>query len=47
MVLNYEVPIFQNENIRRAIQMGFDRDALSNQILKNGSEPAPATSLTG
>jgi len=36
-----DVPLFQNEKVRRAIQMGFDRQALVNQILQNGSEAAP------
>lgn len=36
-----DVPLFQNENVRKALQMGFDRDALVNQILQNGSEAAP------
>ena len=40
MVFNYRDPIFQNENIRRAFQIGFDRAALAKQILNNGSEPA-------
>jgi oligopeptide transport system substrate-binding protein len=34
------VPLFRNENVRRAIQMGFDRAALNYKILNNGSEPA-------
>ena len=34
------MPIFKNENVRRAIQMGFDRAALNYKILNNGSEPA-------
>ena len=37
---NYEVPILKNENVRRAIQMGFDRAALNYKILNNGSSPA-------
>jgi len=35
--MNLEDEVFQNENIRKAIQMSFDRDALANQILNNGS----------
>ncbi|ABG03833.1 Twin-arginine translocation pathway signal [Rubrobacter xylanophilus DSM 9941] len=34
------VRIFRNLNVRKAIQMGFDRRALVDQILRNGSEPA-------
>jgi oligopeptide transport system substrate-binding protein len=40
MVGNEKEKVFQNLNIRKAIQIGYDRDALVNQILKNGSEPA-------
>jgi len=40
MVFNYRDPIFQNLNIRRAFQIGYDRDALAKQILNNGSDPA-------
>jgi oligopeptide transport system substrate-binding protein len=43
MVGNQKDKIFQNLNIRKAIQIGYDRDALVNQILKNGS--ASATGL--
>lgn len=39
-VPNQKEPIFQNENIRRAFQIGFDREALVNEILNNGSESA-------
>jgi len=39
LVFNYDLPIFQNENIRRAFQMGFDQKALTQQILQDGSEP--------
>jgi oligopeptide transport system substrate-binding protein len=35
--MNFKEEIFQNENIRRAIQMSFDRDALANKILNDGS----------
>jgi oligopeptide transport system substrate-binding protein len=41
MVGNQKLPAFQNLNIRKAIQIGYDRDALVNQILKNGSPTAP------
>ena len=40
LTFNRDVPIFKNENVRRAIQMGFDRAAMNNKILNNGSEPA-------
>ena len=41
MVPNLDtVPLFQNVNVRKALQMGFDRESLVNQILQNGSEPA-------
>jgi oligopeptide transport system substrate-binding protein len=39
LVFNNELPIFQNENIRRAFQMGFDQQTLTQQILQDGSEP--------
>jgi oligopeptide transport system substrate-binding protein len=35
--MNFKDEVFQNENIRRAIQMSFDRDALANKILNDGS----------
>ena len=38
LVFNNELPIFQNENIRRAFQMGFDQQTLTQQILQDGSE---------
>lgn len=41
LVGNYELPFFQNENIRRAFQLGFDREAMTQEILNDGSEPAP------
>ena len=41
MVGNQKLPVFRNLNIRKAIQIGYDRDALVNQILKNGSPAAP------
>jgi oligopeptide transport system substrate-binding protein len=34
------VPLFRNENIRKALQMSFQKQALTNNILRNGSEPA-------
>jgi oligopeptide transport system substrate-binding protein len=37
---NFDLPILKNENVRRAIQMGFDRAAMNNKILNNGSTPA-------
>jgi oligopeptide transport system substrate-binding protein len=41
MVGNQKLPLFRNVNVRKAIQIGYDRDALCNQILKNGSPSAP------
>jgi oligopeptide transport system substrate-binding protein len=41
MVGNEKEKIFQNVNVRKAIQIGYDREALVNQILKNGSPAAP------
>ena len=41
MVGNQAQKIFRNLNIRKAIQIGYDREALVNQILRNGSPPAP------
>jgi oligopeptide transport system substrate-binding protein len=41
MVGNQKEKVFQNLNVRKAIQIGYDRDALVNQILKNGSPSAP------
>jgi oligopeptide transport system substrate-binding protein len=40
LVGNYELPFFQNENIRRAFQLGFDRKSMTREILNDGSEPA-------
>ena len=40
MVGNQAEKIFQNLNIRKAIQIGYDREALVNQILKDGSPAA-------
>jgi oligopeptide transport system substrate-binding protein len=38
---NEAVPLFQNVNIRKAFQMGFDRDTLAEKILNDGSIGAP------
>ena len=35
-----KAPLLKNENVRRAIQMALDREALNYKILNNGSEPA-------
>ena len=41
MVFNEEaVPIFKNANVRRAFQIGYDRDALVNEIINDGSVAA-------
>jgi len=40
LVPNLKEPIFQNENVRRAIQMGFDREVVNYKILNDGSTPA-------
>jgi oligopeptide transport system substrate-binding protein len=40
LVFNEDVSIFQNQNVRKAFQMGFDREALVNEILNDGSESA-------
>ena len=41
MTFNEEaVPIFQNANVRKAFQIGYDRDALVNQIINDGSVAA-------
>ncbi len=37
---NFDVPVFQNANVRKAFQMGVDYEALTQQILNDGSEPA-------
>jgi len=37
---NFAVPLFQNANIRKAIQLGINSAAATNKILNNGSEPA-------
>jgi oligopeptide transport system substrate-binding protein len=35
--MNFDDEVFQNENIRRAIQVSFDGDALADKLLNNGS----------
>jgi oligopeptide transport system substrate-binding protein len=40
LVPQLKLPIFQNKNVLRAFQMGFNKQALTDQILNNGSEPA-------
>jgi oligopeptide transport system substrate-binding protein len=40
LVPQLTLPIFQNKNILRAFQMGFDGQALANKILNNGSVAA-------
>ena len=40
MSFNYAEPIFQNVNIRQAFLIGYDRDALVNQIINDGSVAA-------
>jgi oligopeptide transport system substrate-binding protein len=37
---NEEVPAFRNVNIRKAFQIGYDRNALAQKILNDGSESA-------
>jgi oligopeptide transport system substrate-binding protein len=37
---NFNVPLFQNKNIRKAIQLGINSAAANNKILNNGSEAA-------
>ena len=37
---NFDVPLFQNKNIRKAIQMGINRDAAVEKILNDGSKSA-------
>jgi oligopeptide transport system substrate-binding protein len=38
--LNQKVPGLENLNIRKALMIGFDREALTNKILQDGSVPA-------
>ncbi|MDQ3862994.1 MAG: peptide ABC transporter substrate-binding protein, partial [Actinomycetota bacterium] len=38
--MNQHNPAFRNENIRKAMQIGFDRDALADEILNDGSVSA-------
>lgn len=40
LYLNNEEPGLRNEDIRRALLTGFDREVLTERILDNGSEPA-------
>lgn len=40
LTFNEDVEIFQNQNVRKAFQMGFDREALVNDIINDGSEAA-------
>ena len=35
--MNQDSPAFRNENIRKAMQIGFDRDALADEVLNDGS----------
>ena len=39
-VMNLEDDVMSNKNIRKALQLGFDREALQNKILNNGSTAA-------
>ena len=47
IVFNQEEPIFQNENIRKGIQAGFDREVLATDILNDGSVAAEGYVPTG
>lgn len=40
MVGNQKLDLFKNANVRKAIQIGYDREALCAQIIQNGSPPA-------
>jgi oligopeptide transport system substrate-binding protein len=40
LVFNEELPIFQNQSIRQAFQMGFDRQTMVNEIINDGSVAA-------
>ena len=40
LTFNEDLPIFQNRNIRKAFQIGFDREAMVSQIINDGSVPA-------
>jgi len=40
LAFNEDVPIFQNRNVRKAFQMGFDREAMVSQIISDGSVAA-------
>jgi oligopeptide transport system substrate-binding protein len=47
LVPQLSMPIFQNLNVLRAFQVGFNKQALTDQILNNGSEPATGYVPTG
>lgn len=40
LTFNEDVPIFQNANVRKAFQMGFDRQAMVRRIINDGSKAA-------
>ena len=40
LYLNNDDPAMSNENIRKAVQLGFDRESFVNTVLNDGSEPA-------
>ena len=40
LAFNEDLPIFQNQNVRKAFQTGFDRDAMVNKIINDGSKAA-------
>lgn len=40
LYLNHDDPVLGNENIRRAIMTGFDRSAITDKLLNDGSKPA-------
>ena len=40
LAFNEKLPAFQNTSIRKAFQIGFDRDALAQKILNDGSQGA-------
>ena len=37
LIFNYKEEVLQNENVRRALILGYDRDALADKILNDGS----------
>jgi oligopeptide transport system substrate-binding protein len=47
LVMNFKDEVFRNENIRRAIQLSFDRNALASKILNDGSVGAEGLVPTG